>query len=291
MCSEFIASNLYEALSYICSRLDDIKNRPDDQEVVVKNEEKVNALQILSKIEKVVAESGKIILKADRSNNVITSKEGHANFVTKYDKKVQEVLENKLLDILPKARFVGEEGEHNEEKGSGFEFIVDPIDGTTNFIKDYHVSAISVGLVKDGKPYIGVVYNPYLKEMFTAITGIGAWCNGRNIHVSDNELENGIVLFGTSPYYEELNKKSFDTAFSYFKRSLDIRRSGSAALDLCSIAAGRAELYFELILQPWDYAAGALIVTEAGGKVTTFEGGEVTYNKPCSILATNSIAE
>lgn len=86
---------------------------------------------------------------------------------------------------------------------------MDPIDGTTNFIKDYHVSAISVGLAKDGEKYIGVVYNPYLDEMFTAERGKGAFLNGRPIHVSRNPLSEGIVLFGTAPYYEELSKKHF----------------------------------------------------------------------------------
>ena len=157
----------------------------------------------------------------------------------------------------------------------------------TNFIKDYHVSAISAGLAKDGEKYIGVVYNPYLDEMFTAERGKGAFLNGRPIHVSRNPLSEGIVLFGTAPYYEELSKKSFQMAYAYFKKALDVRRSGSAAIDLCSIAAGRAELFFELRLSPWDFAAGALIVEEAGGVVTTVEGGAVTLGQKCSVLATN----
>jgi fructose-1,6-bisphosphatase/inositol monophosphatase family enzyme len=146
---------------------------------------------------------------------------------------------------------------------------------------------ISAGLTKDGEKYIGVVYNPYLDEMFTAERGKGAFLNGRPIHVSRNPLSDGIVLFGTAPYYEELSKKSFQMAYAYFKKALDVRRSGSAAIDLCSIAAGRAELYFELRLSPWDFAAGALIVEEAGGVVTTVEGGAVTLGQKCSVLATN----
>lgn len=134
-----------------------------------------------------------------------------------------------------------------------------------------------------------MVYNPYSDEMFTAQKGQGAFCNGKEIRVSRQPLENGIVLFGTSPYYEELNEESFKKAFDYFKKALDIRRSGSAALDLCSIAAGRAELYFELRLSPWDFAAGALLVKEAGGKVTTVDGQEITYDKPCSVLASNGL--
>jgi len=242
---------------------------------------------LAEKIADAVCECGKIMLDAVRTADMVETKEGHANFVTVYDKKVQETLRKKLLEILPEAVFVGEEDDVHVSIKKGFAFIVDPIDGTTNFIKDYHVSAISVGLAKDGEKYIGVVYNPYLDEMFTAERGKGAFLNGRPIHVSRNPLSEGIVLFGTAPYYEELSKKSFQMAYAYFKKALDVRRSGSAAIDLCSIAAGRAELYFELRLSPWDFAAGALIVEEAGGVVTTVEGGAVTLGQKCSVLATN----
>ena len=242
---------------------------------------------LVEKIADAVRECGKIMLDAVRTADMVETKEGHANFVTVYDKKVQETLRKKLLEILPEAVFVGEEDDVHASIKKGFAFIVDPIDGTTNFIKDYHVSAISVGLAKDGEKYIGVVYNPYLDEMFTAERGKGAFLNGRPIHVSRNPLSEGIVLFGTAPYYEELSKKSFQMAYAYFKKALDVRRSGSAAIDLCSIAAGRAELYFELRLSPWDFAAGALIVEEAGGVVTTVEGGAVTLGQKCSVLATN----
>lgn len=234
-----------------------------------------------------VKECGQVILNADRSAIAIDSKAGPANFVTEYDKKVQDLLEEKLTAIVPDARFVGEEENSEKVTPTGKYFVVDPIDGTTNFIKDYHVSCISVALIEDGKVQIGIVYNPYLDEMFWAERGKGAYCNEKKIHVSEQPLSNGIVLFGTSPYYAELHEQSFEMAFKYFKQALDIRRSGSAALDLCSIAAGRAELYFELKLSPWDYAAGLLIVEEAGGIVTTVEGETVSFDKACSVLARN----
>ena len=246
---------------------------------------------LVDKIADVVRDCGKIMLEAVRTSDMVDEKEGHANFVTTYDKKVQETLKEKLTEILPAAAFVGEEDDIHASIQKGLAFIVDPIDGTTNFIKDYHVSAISVGLINDGRSYIGVVYNPYLDEMFTAERGKGAFLNGKPIHVSRNPLSEGIVLFGTAPYYEELSRKSFDLAYEYFRQALDIRRSGSAAIDLCSIAAGRAEVYFELRLSPWDYAAGSLIVEEAGGVVTTVDGGEITFERPCSVLATNGRAK
>lgn len=244
-------------------------------------------IELLNEITKVMKECGQLIMNADRSEAMVDEKAGHANFVTTYDKMVQAKLQESFVKILPEATFVGEEEDIHASIEKGLAFIVDPIDGTTNFIKNYHTSAISVGLLKDGEQFMGAVYNPYLDELFTAIKGCGAYLNGNPIHVSNQPLSNGVVLFGTAPYYEELNKKSFDMAYDYFKKALDIRRSGSAALDLCSIAAGRAELYFELRLSPWDYAAGSLIVSEAGGTVTTVEGGPLSFDKPCSVLARN----
>lgn len=238
-----------------------------------------------------VRECGAIVRNADRSHLGIDAKSGHANFVTHYDKKVQERLRTGLGRIAPDVLFIGEEGSSETYSPNGAFFIVDPIDGTTNFIKDYHASSISVALVMDGVAEFGVVYNPYLDEMFTARRGCGAFCNSKRIHVSAEPLENGLVIFGTSPYNEELAEKSFKLAYEYSKKAVDVRRSGSAALDLCSVAAGRAELFFELSLSPWDYAAGALIVEEAGGVVGDAEGMPLVYDHPCSVVATNSAAQ
>lgn len=270
-------------------------------------------INILSQIEEAVRHGGEIVLGAEREQGYISSKEGHANFVTVYDKKVQEYLQSRLLEIIPEAEFLGEEDlkthqmpddiiqagadatdvESCDVMANGttadkYIFIVDPIDGTTNFIKDYKVSSISVGLLYGGEKVLGVVYNPYLDEMFTAIRGKGAFVNGRPIHVSDSPISQGLVLFGTSPYNDNLAKKSFDMAYEYFRRSMDVRRSGSAALDLCNVAAGRAELFFELSLQPWDFTAGALILQEAGGIVTTIDGCPLPLTKQSSVLATNN---
>ena len=203
--------------------------------------------------------------------------------------KVQEMLRTGLAEISPDAQFVGEEGNSIRFSSSGRFFIVDPIDGTTNFIKDYHASAISVALVSDGLAELGVVYNPYLDEMYCAERGRGAFCNGKRLSVSAEPLENALVVFGTSPYDAELSERSFKMAYAYFQKAVDVRRSGSAALDLCAIAAGRADLFFELSLAPWDHAAGALIVKEAGGIVTSVDGGELAYDRTCSVLARNRV--
>lgn len=230
---------------------------------------------------------GEIIKNVDRSSINIEEKEGPANFVTSYDVFVQNKLKEGLQQLFPDAKFIGEEGEQESFDENGEFFIVDPIDGTTNFIKDYHMSCISVAHVMNAEVDFSMIYNPYLNELFWAVRGEGAYCNETRIHVSKQPLSNGVVLFGTSPYDADLAKKSFDMAYEYFLKALDIRRSGSAALDMCAIAAGRAELFFELMLSPWDYAAGMLLVHEAGGIVTTLEGEKPALNKRSSILARN----
>lgn len=236
-----------------------------------------------------VKECGKVMLEADREKMAINTKSGIADLVTEYDTKIQGMLFLGLKKILPQAKFIGEEGSTDTLTSEGYAFVVDPIDGTTNFIKDYHCSAVSVAVLNDGEVEAGVVYNPYLDEVFCAIKGHGAFCNDKQIKVSDKTMSDALVLFGTSPYDKALSDKTFKLASQYFSQCLDIRRSGSAALDLCSVAAGRADLYFELQTSPWDFAAGKLIVEEAGGVVTSLEGEKLTFDKKTSIIAKNGV--
>lgn len=241
---------------------------------------------MLEKIIDIVHECGEIILGASDIRNKIHQKEGKGNFVTDYDSKVQAALKEKLLALIPEAVFFGEEDDADQTQiGEGYAFIVDPIDGTSNFMRGYRASCISVALAQGGVPVMGVVYNPYMQETFYAQRGKGAFLNGEPIHTSDRTLEQGLILFGTAPYREELSLKSFEVAYRYFSRAEDLRRSGSAAIDLCALACGRAEFYFELVLCPWDYAAGALIVEEAGGIVSDLEGNPVTYDRKQTVAA------
>ena len=244
---------------------------------------------IINEISALVTDCGKIILNADRGKMAIDIKSGVADLVTEYDKKIQAQLEIGLKGILPEARFIGEEGSHDELSDDGYAFIVDPIDGTTNFVKDYHHSAISFALLKGKEAVAGIVYNPYLDEMFSAIKGQGAFLNGKKISVSAQPLDKALVLFGSAPYNKELFPKAIEILTDYFYKALDIRRSGSAALDLCSVACGRADLYFELIVSPWDFAAGKLIVEEAGGVVTTIDGEPLSFEGKTSISAKNNV--
>ncbi len=256
---------------------------------IIKNVGDRFMMKIINEICNLVKECGKVILNADREKMAIDTKSGIADLVTEYDTKIQKQLFEGLKKILPEAKLIGEEGSSDELTSEGYAFVVDPIDGTTNFIKDYHISAISVALLKDGEPEAGVVYNPYLNEIFYAIKGCGAFCNGNKIKVSSAPLSNALVLFGTSPYDKTLSEKTFQIAAQYLNDALDIRRCGSAALDLCSVASGRADLYFELQVSPWDFAAGKLLVEEAGGVVTTFDGKPLSFNGKTSIIAKNNV--
>lgn len=247
---------------------------------------------MIDKIIDIVHECGEIILEATDIQRKTHLKEGRGNFVTEYDSKVQAALKEKLLSLLPEAVFFGEEdGADKTDISKGYAFIVDPIDGTANFTRGLNHSCISVALAKDGYPIKGAIYNPYKKETYYAEKGKGAFLNGERIHVSDKGLEEGLVLFGTAPYNVELTNTTIDMLTRYFLKSQDIRRSGSAALDLCTIACGKAELYFEMILSPWDYAAGALIVEEAGGIVSRPDGKPLTFDKKQAVVARTPRAE
>ncbi len=249
----------------------------------------INLTDLINGICSLVKECGKVIINADREKMAIDIKSGVADLVTEYDKNIQEQLESGLKKIFPEAKFIGEEGSKDELTSDGYAFVVDPIDGTTNFIKDYHHSAISVALLKGKEAVAGVVYNPYLDEIFYAIKGQGAFCNSKKIRVSSQPISNALVLFGSSPYDKTLFKRTIEILSEYFYKALDIRRSGSAALDLCSVACGRAEVYFELQVSPWDFAAGKLIVEEAGGVVTTLDGTPLSFEGKTSILAKNNV--
>lgn len=241
---------------------------------------------MLNKIVETVKEAGKIILAAHNQESAVTAKEGKKNFVTKYDVAVQDFLFNELGKLFPEAEFVGEEGENNFES-KALRFIIDPIDGTTNFMQDFRCSCISVALCKENEVIAGVVYNPYTNEIFSAEKGGGAYLNGKKITVSDRLLSDGLALFGTSPYHPENTDETFALLRKVFDFSRDIRRSGSAAYDVCAVACGRCEVFFEKGLQPWDIAAGTLILSEAGGVALRYDGEEINFSTPNDVVFAN----
>ncbi len=226
--------------------------------------------EVIQQIGAAQKEAAQLILQA---RGVLSQcKSGQRDLVTQYDRQVQALLVARLREFLPQARFFCEENDQQEDLQAEHLFIIDPIDGTMNFVRHMSRSCISVAYASRGQLQAASVYNPYVEEQFTAIRGQGAFCNGRPLHVEDKPLEGTIACCGTSPYQQDLADKTFRLLRKVFDCSLDIRREGSAALDLCSAAAGRAGVYFEYQVSLWDYAAGALLVQEAGGLCCTLEG-------------------
>jgi myo-inositol-1(or 4)-monophosphatase len=224
-----------------------------------------------------------------RSLSRIDQKEGHANFVTNIDREVEEYLQQALLSLVPGSQIIGEEKE-NGALTDAPTWIVDPVDGTTNLIHDYRCSAVSIALCENRSPVAGLIWQPYTQEMFYAEAGRGASLNGKEIHVSETPFDKALIAVGTAPYHAELAEKSMELALAFLHSCADIRRSGSAAVDLAYLAAGRLDAFFELNLKPWDYAAGSLIVREAGGVVTMpLEPGEMRYDRSTAILASGAV--
>ncbi len=240
---------------------------------------------LLQELSEIIRRAGDIILKADISCANVAVKSSPGDFITKYDVVVQDMLCDELTRLFPEAQFIGEESKLVRKPGTGYCFIVDPIDGTANFAWDYHHSAISIALACDNKIITGLVFNPYLNELFHAEIGRGAFLNGRPIQASHRALKEGLVCFGTAPYYKDKAEATFDLARTLYQNALDVRRSGSAALDICYIACGRCDLFYEMVLSPWDYAAASLIVKEAGGRVATLQGEELQFNEKTSLIA------
>lgn len=241
---------------------------------------------MLNRIINAVLDAGKIYLEANDDLGV-EDKGSSVNLVTKYDKTIQEFLIKRLKDIIPDANFLGEEGDDNKELTNDYCFIIDPIDGTTNFIKGFQHSSISVGLAKDKELIIGVVLDPDLNNIYYAEKGKGAYLNGKQIHVSDCDIENSLVLFGTCPYEHELAHKTFELTEKIFYKAIEVRRCGSAALDICYVASGKADLYYEMILRPWDWAGASVILKEAGGLAYTFDGEAISADKITSFVCGN----
>lgn len=244
---------------------------------------------MLDRIVPIVRAAGEIVLAAHDVLAQTHEKSSAADLVTDYDLAVERFLKEKLPPLMPGAIFFGEEEVKNADPTKGWAFIVDPIDGTTNFVRGLRQSAISVALARDGQVEYGVVYDPYRDEMFSARRGGGAFLNGRPVRVSTRPLAEGIFGMGTAIYDREYIRATMRVAEQLFRRSCDFRRMGAAALDLCYVACGRYEAFFEYILSPWDYAAASLLVTEAGGFVSTMDGRPLDVTRRGSAWASNAV--
>ena len=244
---------------------------------------------MLEQIISIVRQAGEIVLSAHDIWSQTHEKSSAADLVTEYDLAVERFLKEKLPPLVPGSLFFGEEEKENASPLTGWVFIVDPIDGTTNFVRGLKHSAISVALAHDGAVEYGVVYDPYKDEIFSARRGGGAFLNGRPIHVSERPLDQGVFGMGTAIYDRQFIAPTMRLTEQLFRRSCDFLRLGAAALDLCDVACGRLDLFFEYSLSPWDHAAGGLILIEAGGVLSTLEGRPMDYTRRCSVWASNRV--
>lgn len=241
------------------------------------------------KLEKTVREAGKLFHNTDIIDDFVV-KNGAANYVTQVDFQVQEFLQNELSRIIEGCNIITEESNENIFDIEKPTFILDPVDGTTNLIHQFQHSAVSLGLVMERKLVLGIIYNPFNNEMFTAQAGMGAALNGKEIKVSRNAVvKESLIGFGTNPYDRDKAKETFDITERVFLNCRDIRRTGSAALDIAYVACGRIDGFFESNQQPWDFAAGIVILEEAGGRITKWSGAKLDIVAPGSVLATNSL--
>ncbi len=213
--------------------------------------------------------------KSHNLDIIQTDKKGHNDFVSEVDREAERLIIETIRDAYPTHAILAEESGAYQIGESEYEWLIDPIDGTTNYLHGYPHYAVSIALVCKGQITLGVVYDPVRNDLFTAEKGGGAYLNdrrirvGRRIQLSDALITTGFPCSDTS---------YLDTYLGMFadmiRKTAGVRREGSAALDLCYVASGRADGFWELNLKPWDIAAGALIVQEAGGIVTNPVGEE-----------------
>ncbi|MBN2610223.1 MAG: inositol monophosphatase [Bacteroidales bacterium] len=204
--------------------------------------------------------------------NSVESKGKH-NFVTEVDKAAEKQIVEALQKLIPESGFIAEEGT-STKKGERFNWIIDPLDGTTNFIHGAPPVSVSIALMENDEIVVGVVYEIFLKECFYAWKGSPAYLNGKEIHVSTAGRVSDSLIATGFPYHNFDRLKGFMQSLEYFfNNSHGVRRLGSAATDLAYVACGRYEAFYEYNLNPWDLAAGTFLIQQAGGRSTDFKGG------------------
>jgi len=213
---------------------------------------------------------------------------GVIDLVTEIDKQAEDFLISKIHNMHPNDMITGEESGVHNGKTSGAQWLIDPLDGTLNYAHGVPIFSVSIAYAVDGVIEQGVVYDPMQDECFSAVRGKGAFLNGRKLQVSAVDQMVGAMLCTGFPYdvhtVEENNLNYFT---NFVLQAQAVRRLGSAALDLCYVAAGRLDGFWELSLNAWDIAAGVLMVEEAGGVTSTMDGSKIVLQPPYSIVASN----
>lgn len=231
--------------------------------------------------------AGKLLREGYSKKKTIAYK-GDLNLVTEFDLRSEELIVSSLRENFPGEGILAEEG-GLQVSGEG-QWLIDPLDGTTNFAHNIPFFAVSIAFVQSQKPLLGVIFDPMRDELFHAEAGQGVWLNAAPLRVSTLEKLTESLLVTGFPYDRNTHHDNNLAHFAAFSlRALGVRRMGSAAMDLAYVAAGRFEGYWELRLSPWDWAAGMLMVKEAGGKISRTDGGHDIFSEPPSLLATNGL--
>ena len=238
-------------------------------------------------VQQIVKEAAKLFANREEVNRI--KEKGAYDFVTAVDEAVQQFMSQELQKLYPNIQFLGEEGDNADVDLNGLLWVLDPVDGTTNLIHDYKNSAISLALMENREPIAGIIYDPYLDEMYWAKKGEGSFLNGKKISVSAAKtMSESLIAIGTSPYRKNEAPENFRTFEKIYMDCQDLRRTGSAALDMAHVACGRIEGYIEKKLKLWDFAAGTVIVREAGGKVLDYEGMDRTMELMGDVVVGNA---
>ena len=241
-------------------------------------------LEYLQAAEEAARRAGHV-LRAWSSKFTVREK-SRSNLVTEADFAAQEVIHNFLKGRYPQHGFHGEEGLNEVRPDSPYRWVVDPLDGTTNYVHGFPYFAVSIGLEFEGRLVVGAIYDPTRDEMFLAARGCGATLNRRPLHKSDvTELGQAMVVASlpVATHPDDIAVKRF---LRMLPHAQTVQRTGSAALNLAYVAAGRLDAFWSTSLKPWDMAAGVVLVEEAGGRVTRVDGGPFQLEEP-NLLATN----
>ncbi len=237
----------------------------------------------------IAQEAGKILIEELSRPLDLRYKGDEVDLVTQADKRSERLIVERLTKYFPDHAVAAEEGTgHESASASEFRWHVDPLDGTTNFAHGYPCFCVSIALAQRDTLLAAVVFNPFYNEFFSAARGEGATFNGKKIHVSRNATLSTSLLCTGFPVRNRKASPNLQYYGDFTQRSHGVRRDGSAALDLASVAAGRFDGFWEFGLQKWDTAAGVLLIEEAGGKVTDFAGSPYQLGGPV-ILATNGL--
>lgn len=248
-------------------------------------------LEFLAKVESIAIEVGRFqLLHWNKVKQDLVEDKGLNQLVSFVDQQSEQQLIDSLTVLLPQATFIGEEKAPDNREITEYTWVIDPLDGTTNFLHGLPVFSISLALLHHGNPVVAVVYCPALQESFTSLKNHGAFLNGIKISVAQNNKLSQTLIATGFPYYQfEKIDEYLGVLSSLMKSTHGLRRMGSAAIDLAYTACGRFDAFFEMNLSPWDIAAGILLVEEAGGIVSDFSGMPNVIFKNQIVAASGSI--